>query len=67
MTGQNTGVMIAMNVAVLYLVMGPVLLFAIYVLFDHAGKRKPALSEMQKGGKVKDPALWTLRDVWKNF
>ncbi|WP_289021997.1 hypothetical protein [Desulfobacter postgatei] len=60
---MGTGPLIAINVMLLYIILGPVLLFAIYVLFDSldpTGKTK-------KGSvPKKDPALWTGEEIDEN-
>lgn len=60
---MGTGPLIAVNVMLLYIILGPVLLFAIYVLFDSldpTGRMKKAPSS------EKDPALWTSDDIDAN-
>jgi len=55
------GPLIAIDVVLLYTILGPLVLFGIYVLFDsldQTGKTK------QGGVPVtKDPALWTSEEV----
>ena len=59
----SPGILIAIDVALLYLVMGPLVLFGIYVLFDSLGrKREGELPRAGKKGK-KDPALWCGEDI----
>ena len=60
---MSPGILIAIDVTLLYLVMGPLVLFALYVLFDALGrKRDDALQQGQKKGE-KDPALWSDEDI----
>lgn len=65
--GDNPGFLIAFDMILLYIIMGPVVLGAVFILFDHlatadftkdAGVHKP---------KVKKVAFWTIGDVWKKF
>jgi hypothetical protein len=62
------GHLIAIDVVLLYTLFGPVVLFAIYVLFDSL--YKSGRSESKHPGKhqditikIKDPALWTKEDI----
>ncbi len=55
------GTLIALDVILIYMIMGPLVLFAVYVVFDaldeiHTGK--PG-----RGKEKKDPALWNDEDV----
>ena len=59
----GTGPLIAIDVLLLYIILGPVVLLGIYVLFDSldpTGKTKTDASP------EKDPALWTSEDVDAN-
>ncbi len=58
---DGPGPLIAIDVILIYIIMGPLVLFATYVIFD-------SLLEIhtEKSSKVKekkDPALWTDEDV----
>ncbi len=64
----SPGMLIALDVTLLYLTMGPLVLYALYVLFDSLGQTKdPPLDPVntipiRKMAK-KDPALWSDEDV----
>jgi len=58
---HDPGVLIAVNVLLLYTLLGPVVLFAIYVLFDFMNK--PAKSQASATPQKKNPALWTREDI----
>ena len=58
---NDPGTLIAVSVILLYAVLGPVVLFGVYVLFDHlAGKaeKKPTSPKLQQ-----NTALWTQKMV----
>jgi len=59
----GTGPLIAIDVMLLYLILGPVVLLGIYVLFDSLEStgttKKDASAE-------KDPALWTSEEIDAN-
>lgn len=57
---MGPGPLIAIDVILLYTILGPLVLFGIYVFFDSldsAGKQKRE-TDVQK-----DPALWTAGDI----
>ena len=57
---QDPGHLIATNFLIMYTILGPLVLFAIYVLFDSLSKSsKP----QDKNIAQKDPALWTSQDI----
>lgn len=58
------GPILAINVILLYTILGPLVLFAIYILFDFLGK-PPDLNRSKniKTLKKKDPALWTIDEI----
>jgi len=58
---HDPGVLIAVNVLLLYILLGPVVLFAIYVLFDFLNK--PAKIQAAATPPEKNPALWTREDI----
>jgi len=58
---MGPGPLIAIDVVLLYTILGPLVLFAIYVLFD--ALNKPVKPPQGKGLSKKDPALWTGEDV----
>lgn len=60
---MDTGSLIAVNVMLLYIILGPVLLFAIYVLFDSLD---PAGRTKKNTPSEKDPALWTSEEINEN-
>lgn len=51
---DNPGLLIAVDMILLYLVLGPVVLFGFYVFFDKLGQSQPQVSK-----KKKDIALLT--------
>jgi hypothetical protein len=53
--------LIAIDVTLLYLLLGPLVLFAVYVLFDFISFDTPA--GRTDPGKKTDPALWTSREI----
>ena len=58
---MGPGPLIAIYVVLLYAVLGPLVLFAIYVLFD--GLEKLAAKPVAQKDTRKDPALWGWEDV----
>ena len=58
------GVLIAIDVVLLYTILGPLVLFAIFIVFDALNKiEKPGMKlQKQKSGKT-DPALWNSREI----
>lgn len=56
---MGTGPLIAVDVLLLYLILGPVVLLGIYVLFDSL---EPT-GTIKKDTSEKDPALWTSEDI----
>ncbi len=55
------GPLIAIDVILLYAILGPLVLFAIYVLFDSLNK--PVKNQQEQPTGEKDPALWTNEDI----
>ncbi|MBC2704940.1 MAG: hypothetical protein HGJ91_10420 [Desulfobacula sp.] len=61
---MGPGALIAIGVVLLYTVLGPLVLFAIYVLFDSLYKSgRPGKNQQDKTIEKKDPALWTSEDI----
>jgi len=58
---MGPGPLIAIDVVLLYMILGPLVLFAIYVLFDSLNR--PAKKQTGEITAKKDPALWTNQDV----
>ena len=58
---MGPGPLIAIDVLLLYLILGPLVLFGIYVFFDGLGTQTE--SNLQKPKSEKAPALWTDREV----
>lgn len=65
----SPGLLIAAGVVVLYTILGPVVLFLIYTLFDTLGQEK---ADQEDSGKQfqqedqraqEDPALWTEGEI----
>lgn len=59
----SPGILIAIDVTLLYLVMGPLVLLALYVLFDSLGRKKEGMWPQSNPKGSKDPALWTGEDI----
>ena len=61
---MGPGPLIAIGVILLYTIIGPLVLFAIYVLFDSLDRlARPSKKQQQETVENKDPALWTSEDV----
>ena len=62
---QDPGHLIAIDVFLLYTILGPLVLFAIYVLFDSLSKSstKNAPSQQTLTVATNDPALWTNEEI----
>ena len=58
----SPGILIAIDVTLLYLVMGPLVLFGLYVLFDSLGRKKEVPHPGPGKGK-RDPALWSDEEI----
>lgn len=57
---MGPGPLIAIDVILLYTILGPLVLFGIYVLFDSLD----SVDNQKRGAGVKkDPALWTTGDI----
>ncbi|MFK5954008.1 MAG: hypothetical protein QM498_13180 [Desulfobacterium sp.] len=59
----NTGMLIAIDVTILYLIMGPLVLYALYVVFDSLGQGKAEDMTGMKILKKRAPALWSDEDI----
>lgn len=59
---MSPSALIAVDVILLYTLLGPLVLFAVYVLFDRISKdhRPPG---PKAGPSKKDPALWSDQDI----
>lgn len=61
---MDAGHLIAINVTLLYAILGPLVLVAIYVLFDSLAKPNgPESNRQAPQADRKDPALWTDDDL----
>ena len=58
---MGPGPLIAIDVILLYAILGPLVLFAIYTAFDYLSQ--PGREQFDKIIKKKDPALWTSTDI----
>jgi hypothetical protein len=58
---MSPSALIAVDVILLYTLLGPLVLFAVYVLFDRISTDKGP--GHQAGPSKKDPALWSARDI----
>lgn len=71
---MGTGPLIAIDVMLLYIILGPVVLLGIYVLFDFLepaekapdGKDPTGQTKQKDAGPEKDPALWTTEEIDTN-
>ena len=65
----SPGLLIAAGVVVLYTILGPVVLFLIYTLFDTLGQEKADQEDSRKRFQQEDervqedPALWTETEI----
>lgn len=57
---MGPGPLIAIDVVLLYTILGPLVLFGIYVLFDSLD---PTGKTKQGATVKKDPALWTIEEI----
>ena len=57
---QDPGHLIATSFLIMYTILGPLVLFAIYVLFDSLSK---STKPHDQNISPKDPALWTGDDI----
>jgi len=60
---MDAGHLIAINVVLLYAILGPLVLLAIYVLFDTLAKRRDKGRKNTSASRGKDPAVWSERDI----
>ena len=61
---MDPGHLIAVNVTLLYTIFGPLVLCAIYVLFDMLSMSKnPEDQRLDAAADKEDPALWTEEDI----
>lgn len=58
----SPGMLIALDVMILYLVMSPLVLFALYVLFDALGHHKKEDTLPLPAGTRKNSVLWSDED-----
>jgi hypothetical protein len=63
---MSAGSLIAINVLLLYTVLGPMVLLGIYTLFDFLGEQPPGIFSQDNSG-VKDPSLWIQKDLNRFF
>ena len=59
----SPGMMIAIDVTLLYLIMGPLVLYALYVMFDSLGQRQGENLKPKPKMEKKDPVLWSDEDL----
>ncbi len=61
---QDPGHLIATYFVLLYVILGPLVLFAIYVLFDSLSKPgKPRNTQQGTTADKNEPALWTNKEI----
>lgn len=58
------GVYLAIAVVGIYIIFGPFVLLALYVLFDRFIEREPKLPSLNKED-IDDPSLWTEKEIKK--
>lgn len=58
---HDPGTLIAVSVILVYTLLGPVVLFAVYVLFDHINRKEDKPATLPDGKK--NPALWSREEV----
>jgi hypothetical protein len=58
---MGPAVLIAIDVLLLYALLGPLVLFAVFVLFDHLSLTDR--TGTHRAGDTKDPALWSLQET----
>ncbi len=58
---NDPGTLIAVSVILLYTLLGPVVLFAVYVLFDHMNRKQDNQTVLPD--HKKNTALWTREEV----
>jgi hypothetical protein len=59
---MSPSALIAIDVILLYTLLGPLVLFAVYVLFDRISRDDTPPGPAAARSK-KDPALWSARDI----
>jgi hypothetical protein len=59
----SPGILIAIDVTLLYVVMGPLVLYGLYVVFDSLGQKKEGSSNTVDSNVGKDAALWSDEDI----
>ncbi len=59
----SPGILIAIDVTLLYLIMGPLVLFALYVLFDSLGQGKDEIPKEGSKTAKEDPTLWSDEEI----
>lgn len=60
---MSPSMMIAIDVTILYLVMGPLVLYGLYVLFDSLGQKPEGDLKPMDNIIKKDTALWSDEDI----
>lgn len=63
MQAIDSGHLIAINIVLLYAILGPLVLLAIYVLFDTLGRQRKTDRKDKSSVSTKAPALWSKEDV----
>lgn len=59
----SPGILIAIDVTLLYVVMGPLVLYGLYVVFDSLGQKKEGESKAVGSIVEEDSALWSDEDI----
>jgi hypothetical protein len=59
------GIILALEIVAIYVIFGPVVLLAVYIIFDRLANRTPnlTLASQKSNEQEDDPALWGYEDV----
>ena len=64
MEQTNTSVSLALSMLVIYLIFGPLILMAIYAVFDRLAEKQAKKPDVGSGHySIKDPSSWTEDDI----
>lgn len=55
----SPGILIALDVTILYLVMTPLVLYALYVVFDSLGQHQEKNIKTSSANSAKDRSIWS--------
>ena len=59
------GIILALEIVAIYVIFGPVVLLAVYIIFDRLANRTPnlTLASQNSNEQEDDPALWGYEDA----